>query len=147
MTTETLTTEQMRAKWDATFERLRAAESAAQEYIAATDPLHALERASRDRVGIDALRHQPDFLDRLNALRAESPAYFVPKFMNDHRDSLVDAVVEIEGELMALPSPDLTALHWKVDKTAGDSWEGGYLDQMRADMVRLMGPVPTAAVA
>ncbi len=140
MTTETHSTTDRATKWAETFERLRAAEAASNEYCRATDPLYALEWALRARVGIDDQRNQPDFLDRLNALRAEHPAYFVPDFMNAHRDKLVDDVVRIEGELMAMPAPDHMALRWKLDKTGGDAWEPEYLAQMYRDMDRLLGP-------
>lgn len=140
MTTEPHNTDEMRAKWDSALERLRAAEAAMAEYVDATDPLYFLEHTFRARFGIDAETRQPDYLDRLSALRAEHPAYFVPDFMNAHRDKLVDDVVHIEAELMAMPAPDHMALRWKLDKTGGDAWEPDFLAQMYRDMDRLLGP-------
>ena len=144
MTAQTLTTEQMQAKWDDAFERLRVAEAACQEFINATDGLYRLETLFRSRHGLLTTDHRPDYLDRVNALREANPAYFVPELIDDERDRLVDEVVKIEGELMAAPAPDLPALRWKLDKTANTCWEESYLAQMYADMDRLMGSAPDA---
>lgn len=141
MTTETLTTNDLRAKWDAAFERLRAAEAAFAEYVDATDPLYSLERQFLARQGVcdvglcDA--------EMRKALLEANPAYAVPELMSDHRDELCSTFVEFAGELMATPAPDLAALRWKLDHTADATYTDEYLAQMRADMDRLMGAAPS----
>lgn len=146
MTNHYLTDDGARTKWDEAFQRLLAAERAMEEYIDATDPLYALESRFRARHGVDGTSNQPGYLDRIKALREANPAYFVPEFINSHRDSLVDNVVTIEGELMAMPAPDHAALRWKLDKTGGTAWVPDYLSQMYRDMDRLLGQVPYASV-
>lgn len=140
MTAQTLTTDDLRAKWDAAFERLRAAEAASEEYCRATDPLYELGNAFLARQGVFGLARSDTAAARIKEIEQANPAYFVPDFMNAHRDKLVDDLVRIEAELMAMPAPDHMALRWKLDKTGGDAWEPDYLAQMYRDMDRLLGP-------
>lgn len=140
MTAQTLTTEQMQAKWDAAFDRLRAAEIAFAEYVNATDPLYYLESQFLGRHGLDLASRDAE---KRKALLEANPAYSVPKHMNDHRDQLCSEFTATAAELMATPSPDLTALRWKLDWTADATYEDDFLAQMRADMDRLMGPAPS----
>lgn len=141
MTAQTLTTDDMRAKWDAAFERLRAAEAAFAEYVDATDPLYSLESKFLARHGICDLSSRDT--EKRKALLDANPAYAVPKHMNDHRDRICSEFTDIAAELMATPAPDLAALRWKLDWTGDASYEDDFLAQMRADMDRLMGPAPS----
>lgn len=141
MTAQTLTTEQMQAKWDAAFERLRAAEAAFAEYVDATDPIYSLESQFLARHGICDLSSRDT--EKRKALLEANPAYAVPKHMNDHRDQLCSEFTRIAGELMATPAPDLTALRWKLEWTADAEYTDDYLAQMHADMDRLMGRAPS----
>jgi hypothetical protein len=141
MTAKTLTTDDMRAKWDDAFERLRAAEIAFAEYVNATDPIYFLEDQFLARNGLD--QNSARNVEKRKALLEANPAYSVPKHMNDHRDHLCSKFTDIAAELMATPAPDLTALRWKLDWTADATYEDHYLAQMRADMDRLMGPAPS----
>lgn len=141
MAAQTLNTEQMQAKWDAAFERLRAAEAAFAEYVDATNPLYSFESKFLARHGICDLSSR-DTAKR-KALLDANPAYAVPKHMNDHRDQLCSEFTDIAGELMATPAPDLAALRWKLDWTADATYEEDFLAQMRADMDRLMGAAPS----
>jgi hypothetical protein len=141
MTTELNSTEQMKAKWDEAFERLRAAEIAFAEYVNATDPLYYLEFKFLAHHGLCALRSQDT--EKRKALLEANPAYSVPKHINDHRERICDEFTDIAAELMATPAPDLAALRWKLDWTADAEYTDEFLAQMRADMDRLMGPAPT----
>lgn len=140
MTAKTLTTEQIKAKWDAAWNRMLDAEAAFQEYVDATDPLYFLETAFLAKHGMSFLHGD---VDARNALLAANPAYAVPKHINDHRDALTDKVTNSAADLMATPAPDLAALRWKLDWTADATYVDEYLAQMREDMDRLMGPAPS----
>lgn len=113
MTTQGLSTENMRAKWDAAWQQFESADEAMVEYIDATDPIYFHEA---------------------------NPAYAVPKHVEEHRAQLWSESKKCIAKLMALPAPDLVALRWKLDWAEGEGYEAGHLAQMRADMDRLMGP-------
>lgn len=142
MTTQTLTTDDLRAKWDEASERLTKAELAMNEYIDATDPLYYLEGQFLARHGISVMTGEPD---ARRALLAANPAYAVPAHMNDHRDRLCKEYVDVAAELMAMPAPDLVALRWKLEHTEDGGYTREYCSQMWDDCDRLMCPASDAA--
>lgn len=143
MTTETLTTDDLAAKWDATFERMREAHDACLRYDQAMHPMMALQAEFCALHGLETFDGRSDFADRRKALLAANPAYAVPEAFYDENERLTDAYVALTDELMNLPAPDLTALRWKLDRTEGTSWAPEYLAQMHRDMDRLLGPAPS----
>ncbi len=144
MTTQTFTTEQMKAKWDEAAQRLMKAEIAMHEYIDATDPLYYLESQFLARHGISVMTGQPD---ARRALLGANPAYAVPAHMNDHRDKLCKEYVDLASELMAMPAPDLVALRWKLEHTEDGGYTKEYCAQIWNDCDRLMCPAPDAIAA
>lgn len=140
MTAQTLTTDDMRAKWDEAAQRLVKAEIAMLEYIDATDPLYSLESDFLARHGFNKLTD--DVGGRVALLRA-NPAYAVPAHINAHRDRLCDEYVKIAAELMAMPAPDLPALRWKLEHTEDGGYTREYCSQMWDDCDRLMCPAPS----
>lgn len=145
MTAQTLTTEQMKAKWDAVFQRLTQAELLMNEYIDATDPLYRLEGEFLARNGLDQFKVR-DFEQR-KAFLTDNPAYAVPENINSHRDKLCSDFVELAAELMATPAPDLVSLRWKLKQTEDGDYTEEYCAQMWRDCDRLMCPAPEAAAS
>lgn len=147
MTENTDSTHEMRAKWDEAFNRLRQAEAVYQEVRAACQPLYDLEAAFEARHGLVApgvdRNGTPGYYEKRAALFEKHPHYKAPEALADMLERLTVAFCDIQTELMRLPAPDLSALRWKIEHTAGDSWEEGYIAQMRADIDRLMGPAPS----
>lgn len=144
MTTETNSTETAAAKWNETFARMEQAEAIYQEVKAACAPIYALEAAFEARHGLVApgcgRNATPDYFKKRDALFAAHPHYKAPPALADTLEALTEAVCAIEDELMALPSPDLSALHWKLSRTAGECLTDEYVAQMRADMDALLLP-------
>lgn len=147
MTTADNSTDTHAAKWAETFVRMEKAEAIYQEVRAASQPLYTLEAAFEARNGLTApgggRDGTPNYFDKRAALFEAHPHYKVPEVVGETLQRLVEAVCAIEDELMALPSPDLAALHWKLSRTAGACWTDDYVAQMRADMDALL--LPTAA--
>lgn len=142
MTAQTLTTDDMRAKWDAAFEQMRAAHDACLRFDQALNPMMDLQAEFCARHGLETFNGRADFADRRKALLAANPAYAVPEAMYAENERLTDEYSAIITELMELPAPDLAALRWKLDHTEGTSWNSHYLAQMHSDMDRLMGTAP-----
>jgi hypothetical protein len=149
MTTQTLTTADLTAKWADAFDRLRAAEAASEEYVAATGPIIHLSNNFLFRRGVLDFASAPDFEARLQAIEEANPAYFLPDFMEAEANRLARAVDAIALEMMAMPAPDATALEWKCATAARDGfeWEPEHLAQLRADMDALLFNPPAAKVA
>lgn len=142
MTVQTINMDAAPAKWAETFDRREQAEAVYEEIRAASAPLFALTTAFEERNGLVPPRPgQPaasDYFEKRQALFLAHPHYRTPDEVSDNLEKLVEVICEIETELMLLPAPDLKALHWKLCHTAGACWEGWYLEQMRADMDRLL---------
>jgi len=139
MTIETNTTDDMRAKWADAFDRIRQANEACLGHDAAMKPMMERQAEFCARHGLETFDGSADFGERRKALLSANPAFAVPEAMYDENERLTDEYVAITDELMNLPAPDLAALRWKLDRTAGTSWQHEYLAQMHADMDRLMG--------
>lgn len=142
MTNETHSTETASAKWNETFARLGQAEAIYQEVKDAAATLYALEAAFEARHGLVApgggRNGTPGYFDKRNALFQAHPHYKVPEAIGDTLEKLTEVVCEVESELMALPAPDLAALHWKLSRTMGAAWADDYIAQTRADMDALL---------
>lgn len=132
MTVNTDSTQAMRAKWDEAFDLLRKADADFRRFAEAMDPLCRLEATYCAEHG----------LKRAELLSSGSP-YAVPAHMEDERERLCDEFSGAETLLMATPAPDLAALRWKLDHTAGSEWNKDYVAQMQRDIDRLMGPAPS----
>lgn len=57
---------------------------------------------------------------------------------HDNLEKLVEVICDIQTELMLMPAPDLVALRWKLEHTAGACWEDFYVAQIKADIATLM---------
>lgn len=143
MTVKTDSTEQMAAKWDDAFQRMRQANEAFLRYDEAMKPLLEIQAEFCAQHGLEKVDGRADFGDRRKTLLAANPAYAVPEAMYDEGERLCDEYVALTDELMNLPAPDLAALRWKLDRTEGAIWQPEYLTQMHLDMDRLMGKAPT----
>lgn len=60
-------------------------------------------------------------------------------------EGLGESISAAQSVLMAIPSPDLATLRWKLDHILGmeseetvDAWSGSYVAQLRADIARLL---------
>lgn len=142
MTTETISTETAAAKWAETFARYEQAEGVYQEVKAACDPLVALQENFEARHGLVApgcgRQATPNYFDKCKALLEAHPHYCVPDAVHDNLEILVECICDIQTELMIIPAPDLVALRWKLEHTAGACWEDHYIKQMQADIKALM---------
>lgn len=147
MTTETLTTDDLAAKWHATFERMREAYAACLRHDEAMKPMMERQAEFAARHGLETFDGRSDFSERRKALLVANPEFMVPEAMYDENERLTDEYVALTDELMNLPAPDLAALRWKLDRTEGTNWAPELLVQMHSDMDRLMGIAPSIEVA
>ena len=142
MTTEPNSTETAAAKWAETLARLEQAEAIYQEVRTASEPLYALEADFEARHRLVAPRPSkpgtPSYFEKREALFAAHPHYKAPAAIGDTLEALTEVVCEIESELMALPAPDLAALHWKLSRTMGAAWADDYIAQTLTDMDALL---------
>ncbi len=130
------------AQWEAAMGRLDMAEAVYAEYKAAVDPLMDLQDVHEARNGLippGAGRNgTPGYFEKRKELFDQSPEYKVPDCIRDRLEKMVDAICEIQTELMQIPAPDLAALRWKLNHTGNAAWSDHYVAQMQIDIDTLM---------
>lgn len=130
------------ARWQEAMARLDRANAAFDEYHSAIKPILDLQDAFEARHGLIApgngRNSTPGYFEKREALFAAHPEYRVPDEIHDRLDKFVEAICEAQTLLMETPAPDLVALRWKLEHTAGACFADDYIAQMNADIQTLL---------